>query len=65
LSPPAIAGIATGGGVVVVGAIIAIVLVAVCCCGACGFVAWGGRRKYQHKHKTKRILKMRDGEIRL
>ena len=65
LSPPAIAGIAAGGGTLVVGAIIAIVLVAVCCCGACGFVAWGGRRKYQHKHKSKRILKFRDGEIRL
>jgi len=65
LSPPAIAGIATGGGVLVVGAIIAIVLIAVCCCGACGFVAWGGRKKYQHRYKTKKILKFRDGEIRL
>jgi len=65
LSPPAIAGIATGGGVLVVGVIIAIVLIAVCCCGACGFVAWGGRKKYQHRYKPKRILKLRSGEIRL
>jgi hypothetical protein len=64
LSPPAIAGIATGGGVVIVGVIIAIVLVVVCCCGAGGFLAFG-KRKYVHKHKPKRILKLRDGEIRL
>jgi hypothetical protein len=62
LSPPAIGGVAAGGFAFLAIIIVAIVL-GVLCCGGAGGLAYAKRRKL--KPKKTRILKLRDGEIRI